>query len=475
MRRAAACRRTGPREEAERAARDERPRERVALLDVLLEDRVPLDREREEPRERGGTGHRPTRSPSHAGESPNLVSVALMPPTTPERYAVVSCHVERPLDDRVWAAFSELQERRPGGLSIAALIRPPDAEAGESRRGALARPGPRGGRPRAARPSHALHGPHPRAADAAATHGGRVRREGAWLRAHGLRPTLFCGGGWYTDRSVALACAELGYVDCTPRAKRPPYLPDGARLGASSRHPARVDVDGRSSPPFRRRTQRATSCARSSARPPAARPRLLPRHGSRDQAPARDRGRGARAARTPAAGGQPRRRRPVRARSRPAALVGGHRAWGGGRPPGVESWRAERGTHESPARPEESPRPLPGGGPSDGPADIRRSRVYLLSRGPLFGLLRRAVSVAMLVAADVAGLALGVYLRPRPALRRLRGHRVLVAPLGHGAGRVAAVPRADHRARLPAGGPLRPARASRRLGAGSSARSCSSP
>ena len=34
---------------------------------------------------------------------------------------MVSCHVERPLDDRVWAAFAELQEQRPGGLSIAAL------------------------------------------------------------------------------------------------------------------------------------------------------------------------------------------------------------------------------------------------------------------------------------------------------------------------------------------------------------------
>src|SRR5206468_750629 len=55
-----------------------------------------------------------------------------MPPTTPERYAVVSCHVERPLDDRVWAAFASLQERRHGGLAIAALLRPPDAAAGES-------------------------------------------------------------------------------------------------------------------------------------------------------------------------------------------------------------------------------------------------------------------------------------------------------------------------------------------------------
>jgi exopolysaccharide biosynthesis polyprenyl glycosylphosphotransferase len=52
---------------------------------------------------------------------------------------------------------------------------------------------------------------------------------------------------------------------------------------------------------------------------------------------------------------------------------------------------------------------VPGAAVSDGSADIRRSRVYLLSRGPLSGLLRRAVSVVALVAADIAGLALGVY------------------------------------------------------------------
>ena len=45
---------------------------------------------------------------------------------------MVSCHVERPLDDGVWAAFAALQERRPGGLAIAALLRPPDSEAGET-------------------------------------------------------------------------------------------------------------------------------------------------------------------------------------------------------------------------------------------------------------------------------------------------------------------------------------------------------
>ena len=48
-----------------------------------------------------------------------------------KRYAVVSCHVERPLDDRTWDAFCRLQERPPGGFRIAAFIRPPDEDAGE--------------------------------------------------------------------------------------------------------------------------------------------------------------------------------------------------------------------------------------------------------------------------------------------------------------------------------------------------------
>ena len=54
-----------------------------------------------------------------------------MPHMTDKPYAVVSCHVERPLDDDCWRRFSRLQERRPGGFAIAALMRPPDADAGE--------------------------------------------------------------------------------------------------------------------------------------------------------------------------------------------------------------------------------------------------------------------------------------------------------------------------------------------------------
>src|SRR6266540_342529 len=43
------------------------------------------------------------------------------------RSAVVSCHVERPLDDEAWSRFSRLQKRPPGGFAIAALMRPPAA------------------------------------------------------------------------------------------------------------------------------------------------------------------------------------------------------------------------------------------------------------------------------------------------------------------------------------------------------------
>ncbi|HEX3290013.1 MAG TPA: hypothetical protein VHR46_01370 [Gaiella sp.] len=155
---------------------------------------------------------------------------------------MVSCHVERPLDDRVWAAFADLQERRPGGLPIAALMRPPDPEAGEhdeerwlARAREAAARGPLGQHTHFTGPTHA----RPTGGDPA----GRVRREAEWLRERGVRPTLFCGGGWYSDRGVALACAELGYADCTPRSSRPGYLPDGAawvELDA----PARIAVGG---------------------------------------------------------------------------------------------------------------------------------------------------------------------------------------------------------------------------------------
>jgi hypothetical protein len=146
----------------------------------------------------------------------------LMPHTTGKRYAVVSCHVERPLDDEVWARFSELQRRRPGGFRIVALMRPADEEAGEDeerwldRAREAAEQGPLGHHTHWTGPTHA----RPTGAGA----GAKVLAEGRRIRELGVTPTLFCGGGWYTDVEVAEACVELEYVDCTPRASRPPYL-----------------------------------------------------------------------------------------------------------------------------------------------------------------------------------------------------------------------------------------------------------
>jgi exopolysaccharide biosynthesis polyprenyl glycosylphosphotransferase len=42
--------------------------------------------------------------------------------------------------------------------------------------------------------------------------------------------------------------------------------------------------------------------------------------------------------------------------------------------------------------------------------DVRASRLYLLSRRPILSLVRRALSVALLVGLDLVGLALGIYL-----------------------------------------------------------------
>jgi hypothetical protein len=170
--------------------------------------------------------------------------------TSAERYAVVSCHVERPLDDEVWARFSALQRRRPGGFAIAALMRPPDPAADEDedtwleRAREAATRGPLGHHthwtaPDHARPTRDAAGDEETPVSNWHKAGARVRLEGAWFRDAGLEPTLFCGGGWYTDADVAEACAELGYVDCTPRGSRPPYLAEGEPWAALS-EPARI-------------------------------------------------------------------------------------------------------------------------------------------------------------------------------------------------------------------------------------------
>ena len=141
--------------------------------------------------------------------------------------AVVSCHVERPLDDAVWHAFERLLERRPAGFVVTPLLRPPHAASGEDEERWLHRArraaelAPLGhhthwGGPAQARP--------PAGVDAGAV----LRAEIEWLRARGLEPHWFCGGGWYLDVPVAEALAASGYIDCTATTFRPSYLDDAA-------------------------------------------------------------------------------------------------------------------------------------------------------------------------------------------------------------------------------------------------------
>jgi len=149
--------------------------------------------------------------------------------------AVVSCHVERPLDDSAWVRFDALQRRRPGGLDVIALIRPPDADHGEQEEPWLER-----ARAAAARAPLGLHTHWTSPTHARPTGGDpaeRVRRETEWMRERALSPGYFCGGGWYTDEAVRAVVAELGLVDCTPRGGEPSagVLPTTHSLGSLAR------------------------------------------------------------------------------------------------------------------------------------------------------------------------------------------------------------------------------------------------
>jgi hypothetical protein len=149
--------------------------------------------------------------------------------------AVVSCHVERPLDDDAWLRFDALQRKRPGGFDVIALIRPPDLAHGEDEARWLER-----ARAAAGRAPFGLHTHWTSPTHARPTGGdpaGRVREEVAWLRERGLQPAFFCGGGWYTDDAVQAAVRELGLVDCTVRGAEPSpgVLPTTHSLGRLAR------------------------------------------------------------------------------------------------------------------------------------------------------------------------------------------------------------------------------------------------
>ncbi|PWU18846.1 MAG: hypothetical protein C5B48_14320 [Candidatus Rokuibacteriota bacterium] len=160
-----------------------------------------------------------------------------------EACAVVSCHVERPLDIACWARFSALQESPPGGFRIAALMRPPDLEAGEDEGRWLERAREAAARGPLGHHTHFVSAKHARPPTPGPAHADRMRREAEWLRENGLAPKLFCGGGWYTDTAVARTLAELGYADCTATAFRPQYLERGA-LRIQLEEPTWLLLDG---------------------------------------------------------------------------------------------------------------------------------------------------------------------------------------------------------------------------------------
>jgi hypothetical protein len=149
--------------------------------------------------------------------------------------AIVSCHLEQPLRDDAWARFDELQQRRPGGFDVIALMRPPDAAFGEdvdrwlTRARTAARRGPFGLHTHWTSPTHA----RPSGGDPAE----RVQSEAEWMRSQQLEPQYFCGGGWYSDDAVRRTVSELGLVDCTERdgLPRPGVLPTTHSLGQLAR------------------------------------------------------------------------------------------------------------------------------------------------------------------------------------------------------------------------------------------------
>jgi hypothetical protein len=140
---------------------------------------------------------------------------------------VVSCHVERLLEDATWTRFAQWQRSAPGGFRIAALIRPPAPDAGEredvwlDRVAVARRHGPLG---------HHTHfggveGARPPAPDRAPE---QVRVEAEWLRERDVVPRFWCGGGWYLTPSIASVLCDFGYIDCSATAFPLDYLPSGA-------------------------------------------------------------------------------------------------------------------------------------------------------------------------------------------------------------------------------------------------------
>ncbi len=112
---------------------DVEEREVLGLLEVRQQS-CPLVEQHDEPRECGNEDYDDVRpAAGHAKGASEIAaficptgsrarphrrsSIPLMPGS--QGYAVVSCHVERPLDDAVWDRYLKLIDRRPAGFRIA--------------------------------------------------------------------------------------------------------------------------------------------------------------------------------------------------------------------------------------------------------------------------------------------------------------------------------------------------------------------
>ncbi len=328
--------------------------------------------------------------------------------------AVVSCHVERPLDDEAWARFDRLQRRRPGGFDVIALMRPPDEAYGEDEDG-LARACARRRHARAVRSAHALDEPD----------------------AMRVRPAATPPNACVARRS---GCATAGSSRVLLRRRLVHRTtPCGRRRGAGPRRlHAAHGLSRRTG--ILPTTHSLGALARAVLRP-------LPRYvhayfHDYDLLDTRRRARARRCARA-CSDAAPRRSECPEARSTMAA-----------------PWR--QSLLSAPAR-----TTAPGRSVCAGTADIRSAPV-LPSRIQVRALVRRTISVAALVVIDLAGLAGSLYLAL--VLRELYCGAAS-DPLGHlwdDRGEVAAVPHGRDRARLLA------ARACTRRASGAPAQAASS-
>ena len=160
--------------------------------------------------------------------------------TARERYAVVSCHVERPLDDAVWARFVALQRRRPSGF------RDRGAHAAGRRRvrrgrDVVARAGTPGCGARAARPPRALDRARTTRGPRAPTRASACSpREPECASSASLRRSSAAAAGTRTTRSSrpvrssATSTARLGHADLRTCAR--------ASAGRHSPQPAVVEL-----------------------------------------------------------------------------------------------------------------------------------------------------------------------------------------------------------------------------------------